>query len=114
LHIYFISFVFVFLFTCTATTDIYTLSLHDALPISMNSSGTLGTRYEALFLPHNPNEYDAVSNTAALYISNEFSPAQNLKAIVGLRAEKYDQVYTGRNQQGLVLKNQKVLDDLDL
>lgn len=80
----------------------------------MNSSGTLGTRYEALFLPHNPNEYDAVSNTAALYISNEFSPAQNLKAIVGLRAEKYDQVYTGRNQQGLVLKNQKVLDDLDL
>src|SRR5690606_33248585 len=80
----------------------------------MNSSGTLGTRYEALFLPRNPNEYDAVSNTAALYISNEFSPAQNLKAIVGLRAEKYDQVYTGRNQQGLVLKNQKVLDDLDL
>lgn len=80
----------------------------------MNSGGTLGTRYEALFLPHNPNEYGAISSNGALYVSNEFSPAKNLKAIVGLRAEKYDQLYTGRNQQGMVLKDEKVLDDLDL
>src|SRR5690606_32130826 len=67
-----------------------------------NAGGTQGTRYEALFLPNNPNQYDAIASNAALYIANEFSPAQNLKAIVGLRAEKYDQLYTGRNQQGLV------------
>jgi hypothetical protein len=79
-----------------------------------NSGGTQGTRYEALYLPNNPNQYDAIASNAALYISNEFSPAQNLKAIVGLRAEKYDQRYTGRNQQGLVLLDEKVLDDLDL
>lgn len=78
-----------------------------------NSGGTQGTRYEALFLPNNPNQYDAASSNAALYIANEFSPAQNLKAIIGVRAEKYAQLYTGRNQQGLVLKDRKVLDDLD-
>ena len=79
-----------------------------------NSGGTLGTRYEALFLPNNPNQYNATSRNAALYVANEFSPVQNLKAIVGVRAEKYDQLYSGRNQQGLVLKDNKVLDDLDL
>jgi len=78
-----------------------------------NAGGTQGTRYEALFLPNNPNQYDAIASNAALYIANEFSPAQNLKAIVGLRAEKYNQLYTGRNQQGLVLKDKKVMDDLD-
>jgi hypothetical protein len=78
-----------------------------------NSGGTQGTRYEALFLPNNPNQYDAISSNSAVYVSNEFSPAQNLKAIVGVRAEKYDQLYTGRNQQGLILNDEKVLDDLD-
>lgn len=79
-----------------------------------NNSGTQGTRYEALFLPNNPNQYDATAGNTALYISNEFSPAQNFKTIIGLRAEMYDQHYTGRNQQGLVLKDEKVLNDLDL
>src|SRR5690606_4708391 len=40
-----------------------------------NNSGTQGTRYEALFLPNNPNQYDATAGNTALYISNEFSPA---------------------------------------
>src|SRR5438270_12485740 len=34
LHVYF--FFFLFFFNDTATTEIYTLSLHDALPISMS------------------------------------------------------------------------------
>src|SRR5215813_15651042 len=33
-------FVFFFFFNDTATTEIYTLSLHDALPISGSSAGT--------------------------------------------------------------------------
>src|SRR3712207_8542020 len=32
-----------FFFNDTATTEIYTLSLHDALPISSGSSGRIGT-----------------------------------------------------------------------
>src|SRR2546422_8285470 len=34
------SFLFFFFFNDTATTEIYTLSLHDALPISGNRAGT--------------------------------------------------------------------------
>ena len=79
-----------------------------------NDRGTLGTRYEAMFLPHNPNQYEANSNNTGLYISNEFDAAEGLKVILGLRAENYVQHYSGSNQQGLTLNNEKVLDDLDL
>jgi TonB-dependent receptor len=78
-----------------------------------NASASLGTRYEALFLPNNPNQYNANAGNAAIYISNEFNPGENLKAILGIRAENYVQHYTGRNQQGLVLNNEKVLGDMD-
>ena len=39
--------VFVFFFNDTATTEIYTLSLHDALPISLDGAREAG-RYEAI------------------------------------------------------------------
>lgn len=79
-----------------------------------NDSGTQGTRYEALFIPNNPNKYEGdISNTAA-YVSNEFLPLTGLKAIVGVRMEKYVQQYSGQNQQGLELVDETVLDDLDL
>ena len=35
---------FLFLFNDTATTEIYTLSLHDALPICIKSAGAAATR----------------------------------------------------------------------
>src|SRR5687767_15501373 len=38
---------FLFFFNDTATTEIYTLSLHDALPISMVASSDYGTLYTA-------------------------------------------------------------------
>src|SRR5207249_11326248 len=38
--------VFFFFFTATATTEIYTLSLHDALPISRRSRGRRPSRSE--------------------------------------------------------------------
>ncbi|MEX2593611.1 MAG: TonB-dependent receptor [Anditalea sp.] len=78
-----------------------------------NAGASLGTRYEALFLPYNPNQYDANAGNTAIYISNEFSPTKKLKAILGIRAENYVQHYSGRNQQGLALNNKKVLDDMD-
>src|SRR5437899_9327405 len=42
----FLSFSFFFFFNDTATTEIYTLSLHDALPISMVGFRKDGTDYE--------------------------------------------------------------------
>src|SRR2546430_16656371 len=45
--IYIVAFLFFFFFNDTATTEIYTLSLHDALPISREPPGSLGTRLPA-------------------------------------------------------------------
>ncbi|SHM42694.1 TonB-dependent Receptor Plug Domain [Cyclobacterium lianum] len=74
-----------------------------------------GVRYNPLFIPNNPNSFDANLNNLGLYVHSEFSPFDNLKAIVGLRAEKYEQYYTGSNQtRTIVFDNEKVLDDLDL
>src|SRR5690606_31579164 len=47
-----------------------------------NSSASQGTRYEALFLPHNPNQYDVEATNTALYLSEDFSPTQKLKAVL--------------------------------
>lgn len=62
----------------------------------------------------NPNEYNSTVNNTAAYVSAEFSPAEQLKAIVGVRAENFVQRHTGRDQlQTRVLDNEKVLDALD-
>ncbi len=68
----------------------------------------------------NPNQYNSTVNNTAFYISNEFNPLSSLKATVGLRAEKYVQRHTGRDQlaangepTGNSLDNEKVLDALD-
>lgn len=76
-------------------------------------SFTSGTTYEAGFVPANPNKFNASSTNAAGYISTELSLFTGLKAILGVRAEKFTQRYTGQNQLGtIVLNNEKVLDDL--
>jgi TonB-dependent receptor len=74
-----------------------------------------GTTFEAPFIPVNPNQFQAENYNAAAYISAELSFLKNLKGIVGLRAEKFVQHYTGQDQLGTrVLDNEKVLDDLEL
>jgi hypothetical protein len=74
-----------------------------------------GTTYEASFVPNNPNEFNANVNNIAGYVSTEFSPIQNFKAIVGVRSEYYTQRYTGQDQLGMnVLNDDKVLQDLGL
>lgn len=79
-----------------------------------NDVGSTGTRYEALFIPNNPNKYDGTISNSAVYVSEEFVPFGKLKTIVGVRAEKYVQNYSGQNQQGVSLVNEEVLNDFDL
>src|SRR5690606_20767080 len=78
-----------------------------------NPSGSRGTRYAPLFIPNNPNEFLANSANMALYVSGEFNLSDKLKSILGVRAENFEQRYTGVNQQGLALDDEKVIDDMD-
>lgn len=67
----------------------------------------------------NPNAYFSTVSNTGFYVSNEFSPLESLKAIIGLRAENYVQRHTGRDVEfanfgtGNNLDNDKVLDALD-
>ena len=70
----------------------------------------------------NPNAYSSnLSNTAA-YVSNDLRFNKRWRTIVGVRAEKFVQRHTGRDQRwasgdtinGNNLDNEKVLDALDL
>jgi len=79
-----------------------------------NGSISRGTTYDAPFIPTNPNEFNANSHNAAAYISVDFSPFNRMRAILGVRSEKFTQFYTGQDQLGNnVLDNDKVLDDFD-
>lgn len=74
-----------------------------------------GTTFETPFLPTNPNQFDASTNTVAGYASLESNPFTSLKAILGARLESYTQRYTGQDQLGAnVLNNEVVLNDIDL
>jgi hypothetical protein len=80
----------------------------------MNGNVSQGTSYEAAFVPFNPNMFDANTNYAAGFISAEMAPFKSMKAIIGIRVEKFVQRYTGQDQLGTnVLDNEKVLDKLD-
>src|SRR2546422_7776080 len=48
---------FFFFFNDTATTEIYTLSLHDALPISSTARGTRGRSSERAAAPARPRAW---------------------------------------------------------
>src|SRR5256885_15714115 len=71
----FISFVFFFFFNDTATTEIYTLSLHDALPIYDRDAAARrlgGARVGQDVLPGRPSDRDRKStrlNSSHLVIS---------------------------------------------
>lgn len=68
----------------------------------------------------NPNQYNGNVNNQAVYISSEFSPLSNLKAIIGLRGENFVMRHTGRDVEyasfgtGNNLEDEKVLDSFDL
>lgn len=68
----------------------------------------------------NPNEYNSNINNYGVYVSTEFNPTESLKAIIGLRGEKYVQKHTGRDVEyaslgtGNNLVDEVVLDAFDL
>ncbi|MEX2595978.1 MAG: TonB-dependent receptor [Salibacteraceae bacterium] len=70
----------------------------------------------------NPNEYQSTVQSSALYVSNQLQITPRLNSILGLRAEKFTQWHTGRDQRaasgdlvnGRSLENEKVLDAIDL
>lgn len=68
----------------------------------------------------NPNAYNSNVNNTGIYLSNEFTPFERLKAVLGIRGEKYVQRHTGRDVsyatlgEGNNLVNEKVLDAFDL
>ncbi|HKK40609.1 MAG TPA: TonB-dependent receptor [Cryomorphaceae bacterium] len=76
---------------------------------------TIGTTIDAIFLPTNPNEFNAQVYSSAGYASTEFTFLKNVRATVGLRAENYLQLYTGQDQLGTnVLDNDEVLNNFNL
>lgn len=79
-----------------------------------NEAGTQGTRFEPNFVPVNTNEFLANTRNLAAYISHEMNPSARAKVVLGLRGEYYQQFYSGQNQQGLVLSDERVLNDFDL
>jgi hypothetical protein len=100
----------------TGNTDVSTGNPNLILIPGNLFSGTNrnGVRYNPDFIPINPNEYQSNLTNIAGYASAELNPATKLKAIVGLRVEKFTQFYTGTNQGAtIVFDNEKVLDDLD-
>jgi hypothetical protein len=71
-------------------------------------------RYNPDFIPINPNAYQGYVTNFAGYGSFESSPIQNLRAILGLRVEQFNQFYTGTNQTGTINYDLvEMLDDLD-
>lgn len=73
-----------------------------------------GIIYNPNFIPINPNKFNSTINVLGLYVSEEFNPMDDLKAIVGVRMEQYSQNYTGSDQTGdIVFEDEEVLDDLD-
>lgn len=79
-----------------------------------SSTNRNGVRYNPDFIPINPNAYQSYVTNFAGYGSFESSPVQNLRAIVGLRVEQYNQFYTGTNQTGTLNYDLvEMLDDLD-
>ena len=51
-----------FFFNDTATTEIYTLSLHDALPILLKNIGTNSKEDRLMTLPKQTNPQDTLEN----------------------------------------------------
>ncbi len=63
----------------------------------------------------NPNAYNSNNHNTGIYISNEMNLTPALKTIVGVRAERFIQRHTGRDQgwsQGNIEGNNLVNDDV--
>ena len=60
-------------------------------------------------------KFNSQKTNFAGYISNEVKLFKVLRAVLGLRVEKFDMYYTGKNTQGsLIYTNENVINKLDL
>ena len=60
------------------------------------------------------NTFDSYITNAAAYISEEFNIFNSLKAILGLRFEKFDLYYSGQNNLGtLIYEEEQIIDKSD-
>lgn len=60
------------------------------------------------------NQFDANQTNLAAYISNEFKVSKKLKGVLGVRLEKYQVNYTGKNTTGLSYSNESLIDKFDV
>ena len=73
-----------------------------------------GNFFQPQFLGGNVNEYNAASDLYSLFFSIEVKPVEKLNLTLGVRAEDYTQSYTGINQTGISLDNERVIDEFNL
>ena len=57
--------------------------------------------------------FDSTISIAAGYISEEFKLSDRFNAILGVRFEKFDLIYTGESQSGLRFDEENILDEAD-
>lgn len=79
-----------------------------------SSENPNGVSYDPQFIPFNTNKFSSSSNNYAAFISNEMYVFSKFKTILGLRAENFQQFYTGRNQSGESFRNKEVFNKLNL
>jgi TonB-dependent receptor len=59
------------------------------------------------------DSFDSEITVSAGYLSDEFKFSDRFNAIIGLRLEKFDLLYSGENQDGEVFDNANILDKTD-
>src|SRR6056300_1196313 len=59
------------------------------------------------------NQYESESETIGAYISNEFKFSDQFKAVVGLRYETYEVIYTGQSIEGTLFNQEQFIDVSD-
>ena len=78
-----------------------------------DSNSGLGTYVKGNYEPS--NTFESYNNNIAGYISESFKLIENLKAVMGLRVEKFNQFYTGQNNSGsIIYNNVETISKLDL
>ncbi|MDP5120731.1 MAG: TonB-dependent receptor [Spirosomaceae bacterium] len=78
-----------------------------------NPETKIGTYIAGNYEP--ANTFTASQNIASAYIMNENYIGEKLKAVYGVRAEKFDLLYTGQSNLGdVVYDNEKFIDDLNI
>lgn len=59
------------------------------------------------------DQFDSTQFNFAGYLSQEFQPLEKLRTVIGIRIEQYRQKYSGTDQDGNLLSNLTIIDELD-